>query len=473
MIMALHDDRVTATERVFSVGELSKCMNVSTKTISRWRGHGLISFRFVSDGRRRVGFLESSVNRFVRQNPDRIRRGADFSRLRDGQRRQIVDRARRLARAGENPAEVTKRVAQESGRSGETIRYVLKQFDRAHPETAVFPDHYGTMREETKRKIFGWYRRGESVDALAKRFCHSKASVRRIIGEMRVRRMMALPLDYIPNEKFARVRSEKAILAPMPSNREPLGKVRRPADLPPYLASLYEVPLLSRQQEAHLFRKMNYLKYKAGKLLARLDAAHPSIRLMDRIEKLYDQSVAVKNEIIRANLRLVVSIAKRYATPWENFFELVSDGNITLIRAIEKFDFSRGNKFGTYATWAIMRNFARSIPDEFRYRHRFRTGQDEMLLAAEDGRSDEDEQESAQVHRESQVKSILGRLSDREQKVIVHRFGLSSGQEPLTLTQVGAMLGVTKERARQIEFRAMGKLREAARKKGIQASGIA
>jgi RNA polymerase sigma factor (sigma-70 family) len=74
-------------------------------------------------------------------------------------------------------------------------------------------------------------------------------------------------------------------------------------------------------------------------------------------------------------LRLVVSIAKRHVGPVENFFELVSDGNMSLIRAVEKFDYARGNKFSTYASWAIMKNFARTIPDEHRHRDRFRTSQ--------------------------------------------------------------------------------------------------
>ena len=96
---------------------------------------------------------------------------------------------------------------------------------------------------------------------------------------------------------------------------------------------------------------------------------------MDEIERLYDQAVAVKNQIVRANLRLVVSIAKRHVGPTDNFFELVSDGNMSLIRAAEKFDYARGNKFSTYASWAIMKNFARTIPDEHRRRDRFRTSQ--------------------------------------------------------------------------------------------------
>jgi RNA polymerase primary sigma factor/RNA polymerase sigma factor len=172
--------------------------------------------------------------------------------------------------------------------------------------------------------------------------------------------------------------------------------------------------------------------------------------------------VATKNEIIRANLRLVVAIAKRHVGPTEDFFDLVSDGNMSLIRAVEKFDFAQGNKFSTYATWAIMRNFARTIPNERRHHDRFRPSPTEIFSSSCDGRSDQHELEAAQSQRESQVGKILGYLDQREQEIIVRRFGLAAGQEPLTLKEVGAVMGVTKERVRQLEARAMSKLRKAA-----------
>ena len=106
-------------------------------------------------------------------------------------------------------AMVTKRIAQETGRSAETIRYTLKHFDLEHPDMAIFPHNHGPLRTETKWEIYQQYRRGESVQALAQRFCQTRTRIYRIINEMRAARIMELPLDYIGNEQFARLRSEK------------------------------------------------------------------------------------------------------------------------------------------------------------------------------------------------------------------------------------------------------------------------
>ena len=132
------------------------------------------------------------------------------------------------------------------------------------------------------------------------------------------------------------------------------------------------------------------------------------------------------------------------------------------MRAVEKFDYARGNKFSTYASWALMKNFARTIPDEHRHRDRFRTSHDELFSATKDDRADPFEEESVQNQREAQVERILERLDEREQRIIIRRFGLRRGQEPLTFKQVGAEMGVTKERVRQLEARALTKLRKAA-----------
>jgi RNA polymerase primary sigma factor/RNA polymerase sigma factor len=448
-------------EQVLSIEDLARRFNVSTKTISRWRDHGLVAQRYDVGGRRRVGFLASTVERFIAANPMRIERGSRFSQLSTEEHEKIVGWARRLAMAGACPADVHRRIAQRLGRSVETIRYTLKRHDQEHPEAAIFPAADGRLRPESCARIYQHHLHGEPVESIARRYHRSKASIYRVILGQRAEHIRQLPLDLIPNALFSRASAEKVVNQPFPGPVE-VKKVRRPSGLPAYLASLYEVPLLTREQEVWLFRKFNYLKHKAAKLREQLDPERPNARLMDQIERLYDEIVELKNRIVRANLRLVVSIAKRRVSPGDSFFDLVSDGNMSLIRAVEKFDYARGNKFSTYASWAIMKNYARTIPDEHKRRDRFRAADMEMLQTATDRRADEYQQRLAANDRLQQVSKFLDRLDQREQTIIIRRYGLDHGRDPQTLKEVGSALGVTKERVRQIEAKALEKLREAA-----------
>ena len=124
---------VAEGERVLTVDELARQFRVSKKTVTRWRRRGLIGRRFLFDGRRRIGFLQSSVDRFVADNGERVRRGAQFSRLTDEQRKQMIERAKCLARAGGFFAGVSRQIAQETGRSLETVRYTLKAIRPGSP----------------------------------------------------------------------------------------------------------------------------------------------------------------------------------------------------------------------------------------------------------------------------------------------------------------------------------------------------
>jgi RNA polymerase sigma factor (sigma-70 family) len=282
----------------------------------------------------------------------------------------------------------------------------------------------------------------------------------------RAQRIMEVPLEYVRNPRFEAwsrdKKTESEVLGPMPARGGPRGGIPAPAGVAPYLASLYEMPLLTREQEVHLFRKLNYLKYKASVLRDRLNPLRPRKMLMTRIERLCREIIATRNQIICANLRLVVSIAKRHAGPAQNFFELVSDGNVSLMRAAERFDYSLGNRFSTYATWAIINNFSRSIPESLSYRNRFRTDSLELFTATPDIPVNHHELEAVRSRREMALDGILRKLNDREREIIVCRFGLRRDREPQTLQEVGDVMGVSKERIRQIEARALGKLRRVA-----------
>jgi RNA polymerase primary sigma factor len=460
-------------EPVLTLEQVSKNLRVSTKTISRWRSRGLVSRRIICDGQRKVGIRQSLLKRFLEKHQARVEKSSKFSQLGEEEKAEILRRAKRMARVRPDRfMDICRRIARKMGRSIEAVRYTIKKHDQANRAQAIFPGLSGPLDDTAKQALYSSYRRGIAVDALAKHFHRTRSSVHRVINEMRARRLLEQALDCIAHESFDQSALEAEILGPMPDEtayelHRRKARNSAPKGLPPELSTLYEVPLLSREQEAHLFRKMNFLKYQARKLREKIDPAQARSSDLERLEALQRQASAIKDHLISCNMRLVVSIAKRHAGLGDNFFELLSDGNVSLMRAVEKFDFSRGNKFSTYASWAIMKNFARSIPDEKHRRDRFLTGQELTFDTAADTRSDEQAELASAERAQQQVNRLLNRLDERERLIIKLRAGLDA-ERGLTLEQVGKELGITKERVRQLEARTMNKLRSIAREEKVE-----
>jgi RNA polymerase primary sigma factor len=457
-------------EPVLTLEEFSRKLNVTTKTINRWRKRGLIGLPVIHKGRRLVGFLPSLTDPFLQANREHISRSGRFSQMTEQEKEDILQRARNLVRQGvASLTEISRRVAQDIGRATETVRYTLRNWDREHPDQPLFPTVTGTFDPATKQTIFNSFRRGITVHNLAKSFKRTASSMYRVIHEIRAQRLLDQKLEYIDNPTFADPTNDAAYLTDMPGMAEfeqARRSMRIPKDAPPELTSLYQVPLLTKEQEQHQFRKMNYLKFKASQLLkgmllpsGRIDCQAVRTQDLDQIDKLLKEANAVKDLLINCNMRLVVSIAKKHSAQTDNFFELLSDGNISLMRAVEKFDYARGNKFSTYASWAIMKNFARSLPDEKVRRERYLTGKDEIFDLAPDNRTDEYECLAVAEQATYKVNRLLDYLDPREREIIRMRAGLESGAAAMTLEKIGEKLGITKERVRQLNVRAMKKLR--------------
>jgi RNA polymerase primary sigma factor len=268
-----------------------------------------------------------------------------------------------------------------------------------------------------------------------------------------------------------------------------------------------------------------YLK-RIGKV--RLLTKEDEVRLAKRVEM---NDMAAKNALIEANLRLVVSIAKRYTGRGLTLLDLIQEGNLGLIRAVEKFDWRRGFKFSTYATWWIRQGITRALADQSRtiripvhmVERMNRVGRVRRALLQKNGRDPTPEEIAAEVEmppaqveeilelgrepvsletpvgsgdggdsrladfiedeaqdaplelvsqgmREQDLEEALRSLQWRERRVLELRYGLSSG-EPMTLEAIGSEVGVTRERVRQIESRTLSKLknsREAQKLKGEQ-----
>ncbi len=453
------------SDRVFSANELSQRFDVSTKTIFRWRKRGLAGWKFrFPDRRKRLLFTDHSVRRFVAQNTGLVARGSNFSQLSKAERTRIIEMARALVEGGERTVNAAaKTISEQTGRAVETIRLILKHYDEAHPRRGLFNRTPLQVDVDDKRlAIWEAYVEGATVKQLAKRFRKSIAWMYATITALRGRELKGRRIDYVPSDEFELEDADDLILKTQPE--EPLYQElsdengRRPGGLPSYLVQLFYIPLLTVTGEATLFRRMNYLKYKADQERKLIDPDKVKAKELDRIEELLIDAAKLKNELVQANLRLVVSIAKKHLRPNQDLFELISDGNIALMRAVDKFDYSRGFKFSTYGSWAIMRSFTRLIPERHQHNERYQTGWDELLESMAYVGPDEFESDYLATLRAA-VDGMLETLDEREGDILRHRYGLDSRGQPQTLEQVGRRFGVSKERIRQLEGRAMNKLR--------------
>jgi RNA polymerase primary sigma factor len=286
-----------------------------------------------------------------------------------------------------------------------------------------------------------------------------------------------------------------------------------------YLKQIGKVPLLNAEQEVELAKRIEAGLFAEEKLAEDDGSLHPDARL--DLEWIAEDGRRAKDHLLEANLRLVVSLAKRYTGRGMLFLDLIQEGNLGLIRAVEKFDYTKGYKFSTYATWWIRQAITRAMADQARtiripvhmveVINKLARVQRQMLqdlgreptpeeLAAELDMTPEKVIEVQKYGREpislhtplgedgdsefgdliedseaiqpgeavsftllqEQLHSVLDTLSEREAGVVSMRFGLTDGQ-PKTLDEIGKVYGVTRERIRQIESKTMSKLRHPSR----------
>ena len=452
--------------------QLAKELGVSTKTIRRWRTRGLMGLRAVfDDGVNRLIFCRGTIDRFVQRNKELVERGASFRQLTTAERNRIIEQARELV--AERPLKLhaaAKIIAEQTGRAVETIRYTLRRHDTSAGKDALFKLNGEVIHCAREAAIWRCHEAGEAVESIARAFECLAGEIDQVIRTVRVRRWRQAPLSCVPNELFDAPNADALILdtaEPVVAGAKP---PRIPKDLPPYLRSLYLTPLLTREQEQDLFRRYNYLKHKAADALRDLEPEQVSAERFDAVALLIERIDTLRQRIVRANLRLVVSIAKKHVGWSPAFFEVISDGNISLMRAVEKFDYARGTKFSTYATWAVMKNYARSIPEEHYLGLRYMTGQ-EGLLDSKPAAQPEEVYQSDRQHVRELIEASLEELPEREREIVSQHFGLGSKGKKVTLEQLGQRFGVTKERVRQIELRALARLREVLSPSLVEALG--
>ncbi|MDP6635950.1 MAG: sigma-70 family RNA polymerase sigma factor [Phycisphaerae bacterium] len=220
---------------------------------------------------------------------------------------------------------------------------------------------------------------------------------------------------------------------------------------------------LRTADEVRLFLRYNYARYRLARL-GRMPGRRSSHARTAEMHRWYQRAMRLRSQLTGANLALVIAMAKRTKIPDVDFSELISEGNMALLGAIEKFDVSRGFKFSTYACRVILKSFSRLATNSSKHRRRFGVEFDPSM---EPGDQVEIKRTTVRNDALSRLHEILLRnhadLSTPEQRVIDRRFALTEGGKKKTLAVVGKEMGVSKERIRQIQRSALAKLRRAFR----------
>ena len=455
-------------EPVYGLVDLMIHYGISAKTLYRWRKRGLVGYMMVfADGKRRLGFKQSAIHEFEEQYGRRIQESNRFRLMNETEQAEAIRLARQHVTAGERVfSQVAGQVAQELKRSRETIRHVLKRHEQDRPDDRIFPDLKAALSEDEREHLFRLYLIGVPMRVLCREYVRNRSTIYRIIYQIKGREILDLDLGYVHNPCFDEPGAAEEILdgeEPAPRRPSRSGTLRKDLieDLPVYLRDLHaKAKLLSREEEFVLFRRMNYLKHRVAVQRERLKVVGPQAHVVNQMESLYQRMIECKQRIIRANLRLVVSIAKRHTRSAMDFNTLISDGNLSLMQAVEKFDYARGNRFSTYASWAIMKNYAKTIPEESTLLNTFRTATQEILELVPGGQEQPDQARDQKTDVKKLLTAVLRTLTDREREVIVSRFGLRPNQGPATLEEIGTSFNLSKERIRQIEAKALKKLRQ-------------
>ena len=218
---------------------------------------------------------------------------------------------------------------------------------------------------------------------------------------------------------------------------------------------------LSRDEEARMFLRYNYARHRLDELI-RKQRKRPSRATALAMLEWHDRVMVAREDLVGANLSLVVAMAKRTRVPSVEFAELVSEGNMALLRAIEKFDVSRGYKFSTYACRAILKAFNRIACKTGRYVSRFGVSYDPDLERSDyDVRRHEMQLAGAVDDLREAIAGNGAGLSPIERTVVTERFGLNESGKGRTLAEVGGMVSLTSERVRQVQKTALAKIRQA------------
>lgn len=458
-----------ASAELLTLEQIKDAYDVSDKTLAEWRAAGLMTKRYIfPDGVQRSAAPRAQVDAFIAS----LGQGPIYQvRIpNEKQKRVILEEARALAQAGNlSMPEAERRLSAKVGLPARLVRHAIRSYEMEHPDEVLFP-RSGVPLDAARRKgLWAAHQAGKAEAEIARAIGLSRKQVAQYLRTLRAEELLRADIDYRYDPLFDAPDADRVILSAPALGRAGYKTAEPPGAVPAYFADLSHLPPLSGDEETALFRKYNYIKYKFTRLCESLTPSEGDApELIARLEALAADAGRCRARLVEANLRLVVKLARQHAGSIVGTDELISEGNLSLLRAVEKFDFTRGTRFSTYATWCVVKRFARVVPEENYRIDTFMTGADEVIEIQPDRTVVELERSENLAHMRAQLNRVMAALSAREREILMRRFGLGGpGGQPQTLEEIGQTLGITRERVRQIETRALRKAADLIRLQGI------
>jgi RNA polymerase primary sigma factor len=372
--LCLSAESMPDDEPMTDLATLATDLNVSTKTIHRWREQGLRWRWFTPEGCKRkvLGFTPSALKHFKKTHPGRLEQAAQRDMMSESDLQNLRENARQIAAASPQMSlnQVASQLAQQTGRALQTIRLQLQKHDEQHPDNVIFPEHHGPLSDRQARQIARLHQRGMSLEQLEQTFGKTASTIRRAMLNARLQVLKRLRIDPVREHASYADPTQIPLLSQwqVRDNDWQTGTTQLPDDLPQLLYLWFARFQLRPEAQSHAFQSYQYLRYTAVQTINELQYNACSATQINTLEKQLKQAGQLRDMLCTSSLPVVMSVARRHMDHVDEqsvyiLQDLLILGCQILFHELDQFDPHRKQTFDTFLVWRLQRSFATWLGD--------------------------------------------------------------------------------------------------------------